>query len=187
MSILDTDHEQWLTKQQAADQLGVTTKTVEAYAREHRMRCVPNYKRQTGGARITIFHPEDVKTLADARHSGTVPDAVLPAPPLTVGRVVSVSGPSPSVEIERAPLAYLPPPSTTAAFIEALTAVLEKSQNSRKSEISEISQKFYLTIPEAARLSGFTETRIRRLCHEGSLKALKDGGWKIKRADLLAL
>jgi hypothetical protein len=181
MSILDTDHERWLTKQQTADQLGVTTKTVEAYAREHRMRSIPNYKRLTGGARITIFHPEDVLTLATARDAGSVPDAVLPAPPLTVGRVVPAT--SPSVEIQRAPTL----PSTTAAIIEAFTAALEQSQKSRKSEISELSQKLYLSIPEAARLSGFTETRIRRLCHEGNLKALKDGGWKIRRADLLTL
>jgi len=66
--------------------------------------------------------------------------------------------------------------------------VLERSQlQTPTMSITDLAVKLYLTIPEAARLSGFTEARIRRQCQDGSLTAIKDGGWKIRRADLLAL
>lgn len=183
MPTLELDYDRWLTKQQVAEQLGCSTKTVEAFAKENRLRSIPDFKRATGGARIAIFHPEDVTRLAADRQAGTLTPAIAP-PPLAVGRVVPANGSSPSVALQP----YTPPPSVTP-WLDAFMAALEKSQNhsQKQSQISDLALKLYLTIPEAARLSGFTEARIRRQCQDGTLKAVKDGGWKIRRADLLAL
>jgi excisionase family DNA binding protein len=46
------------------------------------------------------------------------------------------------------------------------------------------SVKLYLTVTEAAEYTGLTETLLRHKIKDGELKALKDRGWKIRRADL---
>lgn len=45
----------------------------------------------------------------------------------------------------------------------------------------------YLTLAEASALTGLSERLLRRKIHNGTLKAIKDRGWKIKRTDLEAL
>ncbi len=51
--------------------------------------------------------------------------------------------------------------------------------------VADISYKFLLTIPEAARLSGLSRNHIAKAVRSGTLKAKKIGrGWRIKRADL---
>jgi len=185
MTTPNLDFEHWLTKQQAAAEIGVSTKTVEAFAKEQRLRCVLDFKRATGGPRIAIYHPEDVADIAAARRAGPLPPAVPPAPPVRpVGRVVPAADAGPSGPSGLSRMA-----STTAdTIVQALTAAFEKSQkHGGTSLMSDLALKLYLTIPEAARLSGLTEARIRRQCQDGTLPALKDGGWKIRRADLLAL
>jgi len=174
------NYETWLTKQQAADKLGVTTKTVEAFAAKKLLRAVAGYRRLSGGPRVTIFDPDQVENLAH-RRGGTLPPASpdAPAPPVEV-----VPAPVKSV----AKISHPAAAPSTRTLIEALAAAI--GENSGKKGSYQTSQvalidKLYLTIPEAARLSGFTETRIRRLCQQGSLKAVKDGGWKIRRASLM--
>lgn len=58
---------------------------------------------------------------------------------------------------------------------------------SETSDTSENSQKLFLTIPEAAVVSGLSQAHLRRICQKGGLGALRDRGWKIRRKDLEAL
>lgn len=44
--------------------------------------------------------------------------------------------------------------------------------------------KLFLTIEEAAQYSGLSQAYLRNQVHKGHLSALKDRGWKIRRADL---
>lgn len=47
--------------------------------------------------------------------------------------------------------------------------------------------KMYLTLEEASQLSGLSLNYLRGLIHEQKLKAIDDGGWKIRRNDLESL
>jgi excisionase family DNA binding protein len=61
-----------------------------------------------------------------------------------------------------------------AAALRAVTS--EKSQND--------SQRLFLTLREAAALSGLSQACLRRLIADGSLEARRDRGWRIRRRDL---
>ncbi len=47
-----------------------------------------------------------------------------------------------------------------------------------------LKDKFYLTMREAAELSGLPKNYLPRLVKEGSLPALRAGGYRIRRSDL---
>jgi len=44
--------------------------------------------------------------------------------------------------------------------------------------------RLYLTLAEASALTGLSERVLRRKCRDGSLPAIRDVAWKIKRTDL---
>ena len=47
--------------------------------------------------------------------------------------------------------------------------------------------KVYLTLEEASEFSGLSFEYLERLVQEQKLKAVNDGGWKIRRIDLESL
>ena len=67
----------WLTKQQAATAIGVTTKTVERLAQDQKLQQA-SWRRPTGGPEVAVYHPADVARLAKERRPGAAP-FVLPA------------------------------------------------------------------------------------------------------------
>jgi hypothetical protein len=48
------------------------------------------------------------------------------------------------------------------------------------------SEKLWLNLEEAQTYAGLSRNRLLGLCREGKLTAMKDGGWKIRRASLEA-
>jgi excisionase family DNA binding protein len=42
----------------------------------------------------------------------------------------------------------------------------------------------FLTVEEASALTGLTQAYLRRAIEGGTLKAIKDRGWRIRRRDL---
>ena len=47
-----------------------------------------------------------------------------------------------------------------------------------------IERKLFLTLAEAAAYSGLPKSYLHGLIGEGKLKAIKAGGWRIRRSDL---
>jgi hypothetical protein len=156
------DYSTWPTKQAAATLIGVSTKTIENYVKEGKIKQA-KWKRPTGGPRLAVYNPEDVNRLAHRMSAAVIVDSPGAAPPAT----------------GHEQLAPIAPPLNGAALIEALLRSVQKA--------SETSEKLFLTIPEAAAFTGLTETYIRRACQAGTLAAIKDAGWKIKRTALVAL
>ena len=79
-------------------------------------------------------------------------------------------------------------PRAVAALLQRFTEKFaEKQLTSQTSQNVPLTDKVYLSITEAVALTGRTEAFIRRKCQDGSLKAVKDGGWKIRRARLQKL
>lgn len=168
--VSDPDYSTWLNKKQAADAIGVTTKTVERLAHDRQIQQA-RWRRPTGGPPLAVYHPADVARLAAARRPAPSTGFLVPAEHLpakgngangTGGLALVPAGAMPSDEVLRALLAT------------ALAAVSETSQTSR----------LFLTIAEAAAESGLTPTCLRRLIREQQLPAIRDRGWRIRRRDL---
>jgi hypothetical protein len=168
----NVDYSTWLTKQQAAERIGCSTKTVEKLAQDRRIQQAA-WRRPTGGPAVAVYHPDDVARIAQERR----PEAsafVLPAGP------VAPNGNGARGELERASPIAPGDDVLRSIFAAALRAVTsEKSQN--------LSEKLFLTLEEAATFSGLSQTCLRRLIAGGKLDAMRDRGLRIRRRDLEAL
>jgi len=157
------DYATWLTKAQAAAALSVSTKTIEKYAQAGQIEQAA-YRRPTGGPKLAVYNPADVDRL---QHPVPAPFVVPPG--------VRFARPSTAV----APVA---PPSPGEDLVRALLHGLRQSAPTAPK-----SETVFLTLAEAAGFTGLTVTRLRRQCQQGTLPAIKDRGWKIRRVDLANL
>jgi hypothetical protein len=175
------DYATWLTKQQAADAIGVSTKTIEQFAIDGKIQRAL-WRLHGRGAQKAVYHPDDVARVAQERRGGPVA-FVLPAGVTAPG---NGNGNGNGHGTGISPLSPINPLTGTAAevasvlcsFVAALRGVSEPSENS---------EKWFLTIPEAAAVSGLSQAHLRRKCQDGWTGAIKDGAWKIRRKDLEAL
>src|SRR2546426_9209580 len=109
------DYSTWITKQDAAEAIGVSTKAIERWAQEKEIQ-VAKWKRPAGGPAIVVCHPGDVERITRDRNPGTE-TFVIPAPkeqPVTNGTVAT-----------RQPSAD--------QFMQALANALGSSQTSQRS------------------------------------------------------
>jgi hypothetical protein len=173
--VSDIDYTGWLTKAEAATAIGVTTKTVERLAADGKIQQGAT-QRQGRGPTLAVYHPDDVARIAAERRTAPAP-FVLPA-----GLTPPPNGNGHHADRGLALAAVPPPPGEDVLrllFATALRAVSEKS---------ETSAALFLTIPEAAVVSGFSQAYLRRRCQSGWEGAIKDGStWKLRRKDLEAL
>jgi excisionase family DNA binding protein len=173
------DYSTWLTKQQAADAIGVSTKTVEKFAFRRRLQQAL-WKRPEGGPAIVVYHPRDVEALARKRN----PEAEAFVMPAAADE----------------PPAAAPDASKTLAvrqlgaegFMQAIIAAVENSsQKSKNTSEVRLAERLYLTIAEAAELTGLGVGYLRRQIAAGKLNLLKGSGPHgadlVKRADLVKL
>jgi len=177
------DYSSWLTKQQAADAIGVSTKTVEQLAKDRKIEQAV-WRADNRGMPRAVYQPDDVKRMAQERR-GEAPAFVLPAgvPLPTNGNghgALTTSGRSgPEAQQEVA--------SSLAAFAAAFHALV--SESSHSSESSQNSEKLFLTVDEAAALLNWTARDLRRAIRTGEVpcrnKERADSRtWRIRRKDL---
>ena len=156
----------WPTKPEVAQMLGVSTKAVERFAQarqlEQRMR-----KQGRGPARV-VYCPEDVARLAQRRMPKDQA-FVVPAP---------TTKPSETV----ADMSLLSQSRSDIAI--ALLALLREVQPALASQT--ISAEF-LTVAQAAQVTGLTMAYLQRAIREGRLPMVKDRHIKIRRRDLATL
>jgi hypothetical protein len=155
------DYSTWPTKQAAADLIGVSTKTIENYVKEGKIKQA-KWKRPTGGPRLAVYSPEDVNRLAHRMSTAVIVDSPGAAPPANGHEQLAPIGPL----------------LNGAALIETILRTIQKT--------SETSEKLFLTIPEAVELSGLSAAYLRRACQAKTLVSIRDGGWKIQRKALLS-
>lgn len=174
------DYSTWLTKQQAADAIGVSTKTVEQLSKDRKLEQAP-WRPEGRGAALAVYNPDDVARIAAARQPGR-PAFVLPAvatPPNGNGRHTP---PGTALAPARPGAAG---PEAAVAFLQAmLTGIL--SQSSATSQSSQKSAALFLTITEAAAYANLPAADIRRAIEAKELPARQTGrgGWRIRRRDL---
>lgn len=162
------DYSTWITKQQAADALAVSTKQIERWTNEKRLQCA-KWKRPEGGPAIVVYHPADIERIARDRNPDAEP-FVLPAAAdqkSTNGtHAIAVRQPSPE------------------QFLQALAAAVSgTSQTSQTHSRVRLAERLYLTISEAAEYTGLGVGYLRRQIAERKLDPVKGAG--PHRADVL--
>ena len=169
----------WLTKQQAADAIGCSTKTVEALAKEAKLQQA-SWRRPTGGPPLAVYHPADVQRIAQERQPGATA-FVLPADGATNGNGHHVQA---AINTGRA----LEPARLPVAGDDVLRAVFAAALRAVTSESSQKAATTWVTIAEAVELTGLPEPALRRLLKtkvdEVLLIRTRDKGLMVRRRDL---
>lgn len=183
----------WLTKEEAATALQVSTKTVEKFAAEGKLHSAMTKNPETGANRVVI-HPRDVEKLRKER----LPDAkpfVLPK-----DRDGAAEQPATRAVGSRIPINDALPGSNpynqaiaTAGLVErSLTKTLTESISQAAGHIFAaqaatvpLHRRLYLTRAEAAAYSGLPLSEIVKRIENRELPAIRTGrGWRIPRRDL---
>jgi excisionase family DNA binding protein len=155
----------WLTKQQAADAIGVSTKTVETLAKEKRLQQAYRKRTETG-AKIRVFNPDDVAALRKERNPDAEPFVLQAQMPVT------------------SLLAPASPAGLRSPVFDQVLQAIAAAARSNQSEVR-IVDRLYLSIIDASQYSGLPQSHLRRLIAVKKLPALKTGsGWRIRRKDL---
>lgn len=166
----------WLTKQEAADALGVSTKAVERFTRAGKLE--QRFRPQAGSPHVAVYFPDDVAKLARTRQR-TPPPFVLEAerdsPPNGNGHHTSRA-----LERVSAPRADLATAGDDLFRVLVTAAVKVLSETSQTPPL-------WVTVQEASAVTGLTQAYLRRQVKAGTLKAIRDRGWRIRRTDLEAL
>ena len=156
----------WLTKQEAADKLQTSVRSIE---RRIAAGEVEAKKRRKSGPKLqyeTVVNPADIGDLMPAAH-------VMPAeetkPAASVKRPESAPSALNSTNIYE--------------FLQALFTTMATGATAPR-QIATV-EKRWLTLGEAAARSGLSERFLSRLCKTKQIRAVKDAGdWKIDRASL---
>jgi hypothetical protein len=179
---MTTPDNTWLDKQQAAEVLGISTKTVEQLANEG-VITKAKYRRDGRGPQLSVYEPAQIHQLAQERRE--TPGAFVrpeSAPDLILGSAVPAVSAAPAASVAKMAEAFLH--ALKQHHGDALRTLQGANSQSANSQTSQSFRKLFLTITEAAEVSGLTEAYLRRACHEGRLVTIKDRGWKIQRTSL---
>lgn len=175
------DYSNWLTKQQAADAIGVSTKAIERFTRSGKLQQA--FRPQAGSPHVAVYHPDDVARIAASRPPGPLPPFLVPGS----GEPANGNGNGHhalavgSVTLGADRLAPLTPGEDLfrALVTSALKVVSETSET----------PTLYVTVKEAAAILGLPQVDVRVLIAGGELPCRKTrrGGIRIRRRDLEAL
>ena len=157
---MTSTHADWLTKKEVAQALEISEKSVERW--EGRGKLQKAWRKVDGKRPVAVYHPEDV---------GKLKDSLTATEAFPVPRDDQQNNTKALVKIRGLP---------GEVVLGALSEALGQHQ-------PRVAEKFYLTLAEACQLSGLSRTFILRAIKEGQLQGIKDGGWKIRRADLAKL
>jgi excisionase family DNA binding protein len=163
------DYSTWLTKQQAAETIGVSTKQIERWAQDNRLQAA-RWKRPEGGPAIVVYHPGDVERIARERNPDAEP-FVLPAAadekPATNGMQ--------AIAVRQ---------TSAEQFLQALAAAAASVSQTSETRLGvRLAERLYLTIGEAAEYTGLGVGYLRRQIAEQKLELVKGAG--PHRADVL--
>ena len=188
-----------LTKAQAAQILGTSTKGVERAVQAGEL--VQHWRRQPGTPDVAVYFPDEVAALvekrAQARRRGPS-GGVLVRGPAEIP--ANGNGHGGETALERAlvnealaPMVTPPGDWLTVLITSAQRVVSQTSQTSQTSPTRPQRPRAedlpsYVPLPLAMAYSGLSERYLRKMIKRGTLTAIRDARqWKIYKADLLEL
>lgn len=159
------DLSKWLTKAETAAILGISERTLDRLGEqgkgpERRLRPRPGKKPEP------VYRPEDVQAMAAAQNK---PMIIAPDSPLRTAPAAGSIAPRPPAQ----------PPLGVAEFFALVDGIAQKV-----TAVLPRAEKLWLTLEEAAQVSGLSEAFLRRLVRTGNLPAVRDRAWKVRRSDL---
>lgn len=173
------DYSTWLTKQRAAEAIGVSTKTVEKMAADKKIQQAT--RKSDSGANVAVYHPEDVERIRKERNPDAEP-FVLSSPGETAATETRQLAKPNSMDMEGVARLVAQMMSGSQSSQNLISG--NASQNSQKSSIS-VDRKPLLTIQEAQEYTGLSRGLLLEANKSGKLPAFKIGRkWRVKRADL---
>lgn len=151
----------WFTKDQAAEAIGVSTKTVEKLAQDGKLQRA-EWIRPEGGPRIVVYHPRDVKRIRDQRNPGAKPFVIQdPEVPESETALATIRAAGPDNLLEA---------------LQAVGQLIPKNAQKVASSELRLSERQYLTLQQASEYSGLGVGYLRRLIADGTLAVLKGAG-----------
>jgi excisionase family DNA binding protein len=152
-------YEDWPTIKETIRRTGMSERTLYRRMQDDSLRQA--YRKVPGRKPILVLHPEDVERL----EAETVKPVALPPELIEVPATVPTGG-----------------KPATAGWVAELAAMAKDFLQERPPV--RLSEKFMLTLDEAAELSGFSKSYLKRAISEGQLPYKKDRGYKILRDHL---
>ena len=184
----ETDLSTWLPIADAAARIGCSTRTVERLAAAKKLEA--RLRRQDGTPPVMVLSPESVAEVAAGRRREAAPFVVA-----SVGNGNGNGHPSGVKKLHAGTdLARVQTFEDARAAMVAVVTDLARELHAAISPPSPpvaetlAESRLFLTIPEAAVLTGLSQAYLRRKCQEGWAGAFKDGStWKLRRGDLETL
>jgi len=180
----DPDLSTWLPIADAAARIGCSTRTVERLAAAKKLEA--RLRRQDGTPPVMVLSPESVAEVAATRRREAAP-FVLPSIPAGNGN--GHGRPVEHIESTLVPSGIQRRPADDL-FRQFVTLAIQALQSPPSPPVAEkvAESRLFLTIPEAAAVSGLSRAYLRRKCQEGWAGAFKDGStWKLRKVDLETL
>jgi len=163
--------------------LRVSKRTVQRYA--DAWGIAKRQRPQKGAPPVTVYDPADVARVAVER-TPAVAVHVLSADP-------TGNGNGRGLQPHNNGIVTPPADGASGHLAAALEVVLLRLLQSPPTSppalppSPPVAETRYLTLDEAAAFTGLTATFLTRMIKRGTLSAIKDRGWKIRRKDLEAL
>jgi excisionase family DNA binding protein len=178
----ETDLSDWLAIADAAKVLGCSTRTIERLGRARKLE--QRLRPQAGSPAVAVYNPDDVARLAQERRPAPAP-FVLPAGPTNGDGMRTHASTSTHMQTRAsASLSASDDDPIRQLFAAALRAVLSPPSPPMSVTVAET---LFLTLKDAAALTGLSQAFLRRMITAGTLTAIRDRGWRIRRKDLEAL
>ena len=149
----------WKTQAEAAEILKCSQKTVGRMAAQKKIQRV--LRRVPGRKPMPVFNPDDIEAI---RAETAQPEAF------------PVKERSEEKALARAP---------RQSGVDLLAQLL--ADRISPARAVPVEQKVFLNLKEAAEYSGLSKAWLLREIKSGKIKAIKTGGWRIRRSDLLQL
>jgi excisionase family DNA binding protein len=160
----------WLSKQDAAHRVGVSTKTIEQLATKKKIH--RKLQPRPGKPPMVMYREDDVEELQRERQAHVVKFAPLPNPNET--QLIPVEMLQAAADAQ----------SGARSMQELGKFILEGLLDNRKPNVR-IPERIFLTRAEAAEYTGLPPIYIERAVKMGKLDVMKTGrGWRIRRTDL---
>ena len=173
---MSPDYATWLTKDQAAAAIGVTTKSIERFVQAGQIQQA-RWQRDGRGPQLAVYQPDDVARIAAERQPGPLPPFLVPASTVSAagnghGSVNALTPSEDRLESIR------PGEDLLRALVGAAVRVMSETSQT---------PALFLTIAEASAVTGLSQAFLKRMIEAGTLSAVRDRGWRIRRKDLEAL
>ena len=172
----------WFTKQEAAQRIGVSVKTVERLADAGKLQ--QKMRSRPGGTDVAVFHPNDVEREASERAATAGKPFVMPAGATPASAIVPAApqaGATPAgAMVPAAPQTPLAAPDRDTGN-EPTVAIAK-----RLALLSIAHIALWLRYEEAVAFTGLGESRLRELVEAGAIKTERGphGSVVLRRADL---